>query len=102
MEDNYNDNEYDDKIPIKIPKSQLELFIETLENRINQTYNLKINGKLLHATEKINIHFDILLYDNSEINPFDEEIELNIDFLEDEIPYVQIMCLISIIQHFMT
>jgi len=91
MEDNYNDNEYNDIIPIEMPKSQLELFIETLENRINQTYNLKINGKLLHATEKINIHFDILLYDNSEINPFDEEIELNIDFLEDEIPYVQIM-----------
>ena len=95
MEDNYNDNdnddEYGDIIPIDMPKNQYELFIETLEYRINQSYNLKINGKLLHDTEKINIHFDALLYDNSEINPFDEEIELSIDFFEEEIPYVQIM-----------
>lgn len=91
MEDNINDNEDADIIPIQLPKNQFELFIETLEYRIDQNYNLKINGKLLHDTEKMNIHFDALLYDNSEINPFDEEIELSIDFFEDEIPYVQIM-----------
>ena len=91
MEDNYNGNEYGDIIPIDMPKNQFDLFIETLEYRINQNYNLKINGKLLHDTEKMNIHFDAFLYDNSEINPFDEEIELSIDFFEDEIPYVQIM-----------
>ena len=91
MEDNNNENEYEDIIPIDMPKNQFELFVETLEFRINQNYNVKINGKLLHDTEKINIHFDSLLYDNSEINPFDEEIEISIDFFEDEIPYVQIM-----------
>jgi len=91
MEDNKNDNDNANIIPINLPKNQFELFIETLEYRINQNYNVKINGKMLHDTEKINIHFDALLYDNSEINPFDEEIELSIDFFEDEIPYVQIM-----------
>jgi len=91
MEDNKNDNDNANIIPINLPKDQFELFIETLEYRINQNYNVKINGKMLHDTEKINIHFDALLYDNSEINPFDEEIELSIDFFEDEIPYVQIM-----------
>ena len=91
MEDNDNEKEDGDIIPIDMPKNQFELFIETLEYRINQIYILKINGKLLHDTEKINIHFDALLYDNSEINPFDEDIELSIDFFEDEIPYVQIM-----------
>ena len=91
MEDNKNDNDNANIIPINLPKDQFELFIETLEYRINQDYNVKINGKMLHDTEKINIHFDALLYDNSEINPFDEEIELSIDFFEDEIPYVQIM-----------
>lgn len=70
-----------------------ELFVESLELKFNKEYNddIKMNGKILYDTEKLNLHFDILLYDNSEINPTDDEIELNIDFIEDEIPYIQII-----------
>ena len=69
------------------------LFIESLELKLNKQYKniIKLQGKLLHETENINILFDVFLYKNTEINPFEADIEISIEFIENEAPYVQIM-----------
>ena len=87
------DDEYKDYTPIDAPLNENELFIESLCLKLNGDYNdyLKINGKVLHSTNKLNLSFDILLYDDTEINPFEEEIKLNIEFIENERPYIQIL-----------
>ena len=87
------DDEYKDYTPIDAPLNENELFIESLCLKLNSDYNdyLKINGKILHSTNKLNLSFDILLYDDTEINPFEEEIKLNIEFIENERPYIQIL-----------
>ena len=87
------DDEYKDYTPIDAPLNENELFIESLCLKLNSDYNdyLKINGKVLHSTNKLNLSFDILLYDDTEINPFEEEIKLNIEFIENERPYIQIL-----------
>ena len=88
-----DDEQYHDYIPIEAPKDDYELFVETLELKINKEYNdlLKVNAKILYEKEKRIFNFYILIYDNSEINPFDNDIEINIEFIEDEPPYVQII-----------
>ena len=87
------DVNYNDYSPIDLPKNDYELFIETLEAKFNNEYNdyLKVNGKLLHDSDKINFNFNIVAYYNTEINPFDEEIEFFIEFIEKEKPYIQII-----------
>ena len=69
------------------------LFIESLELKLNKQYKniIKLQGKLLHETENINILFDVFLYKSTEINPFEADIEISIEFIENEAPYVQIM-----------
>ena len=69
------------------------LLIETLELKINKEYNnlLKIQGKLLHETENINIFYYIFINKSTEINPFEADIEMTVEFIENEPPYVQIM-----------
>ena len=69
------------------------LLIETLELKLNKQYKniIKLQGKLLHETENINILFDVFLYKSTEINPFEADIEISIEFIENEAPYVQIM-----------
>ena len=80
-----------------ITKNQYEenyiLLIETLELKINEKYKnqIKIKGKLLYETENISILFHIFIYKSTEINPFEADIEMTIDFIENEPPYVQIM-----------
>ena len=88
-----DDEQYHDYIPIEAPKDDYELFVETLELKINKEYNdlLKVNAKILYEKEKRIFNFYILIYDNSEINPFDNDIEINIEFIEDEPPYIQII-----------
>ena len=82
-----------DIIPIEAPKEDVEFFIETLEMKINKEYNdlLKVNGKLLHEEDKKILNYYILVYNNSEINPFDDDIEFNIEFIDNEPPYIQII-----------
>ena len=69
------------------------LFIESVELKLNKQYKniIKLQGKLLHETENINILFDVFLYKSTEINPFEADIEISIEFIENEAPYVQIM-----------
>lgn len=80
-----------------ITKNQYEedyiLLIETLELKLNEKYKnqIKIKGKLLYETENISILFHIFIYKSTEINPFEADIEMTIDFIENEPPYVQIM-----------
>ena len=81
----------------KITKNQYEedyiLLIETLELKLNEKYKnkIKIKGKLLYETKNISILFHIFIYKSTEINPFEADIEMVIDFVEKESPYVQIM-----------
>ena len=77
----------------KVIKNKYELFIEKLESKINKecTDFLKMNGRILNDTTKLNINFDILIYEDSIVNPFDDEVELYIEFIEDEQPYIQII-----------
>ena len=86
-------DEYKDCIPIEVPLKENEIFIESLSLKLNTDYNdyLKINSKLLHDTDKVDINFDILVYENTDINPFDDEIEFFIEFIENEQPYIQII-----------
>ena len=69
------------------------LLIESLELKINQKYNnlLKVQGKLLHETKNINIFYFIFIHKSTEINPFEADIEINVEFIENEPPYIQIM-----------
>ena len=69
------------------------LLIESLEIKINQKYNnlLKVQGKLLHETKNINIFYFIFIHKSTEINPFEADIEINVEFIENEPPYIQIM-----------
>ena len=87
------DSIYQEYIPIDAPKNDYELFIETLEAKINTEYNeyLRMNSKLLHDSDKVNFNFQIVAYYSTKINPFDEEIEFFIEFIEKEKPYVQII-----------
>ena len=64
-----------------------------MELKLNKQYKniIKLQGKLLHETENINILFDVFLYKSTEINPFEADIEISIEFIENEAPYVQIM-----------
>ena len=80
-----------------IKKNQYEedytLLIDTLELKLNEKYKnlIKIKGKLLYETENINILFHIFIYQSTEINPFEADIEMIAEFIEKEAPYVQIM-----------
>ena len=91
MEDEYSN--YKDCIPIEVPKNDYELFIETLETKINNEYNdyLKMNAKVLHDSDKLNLNFIILIYEETSLNPFEDEITLSIEFIDGERPYVQII-----------
>ena len=82
-----------DIVPIDAPKDNYELLVESIETKINLDYkdSLKMNGKILHDEEKIILNYYILVYNNSDINPFDDDIELNIEFIDQELPYVQII-----------
>ena len=84
------DNELNE---INEDEKDYNLLIESLEITINKKYNnlLKIQGKLLHEKEQINIFYYIFINKNTEINPFDADIEMNVEFIESEPPYVQIM-----------
>ena len=86
-------DEFKDWIPIEVPPKENELFIESLSLKLNRDYNeyLKINSKVLHDTDKVNLNFDILVYDSTDINPFDDEIEFFFEFIENEQPYIQII-----------
>ena len=91
MDDEYL--QYKDYIPIEIPKNDYELFIETLETKINGDYNdyLKMNAKVLHDTDKLNLNFIITIYEETSLNPFEDEIIFYIEFIDGERPYVQII-----------
>ena len=82
-----------DIVPIDAPKDNYELLVESIETKINLDYkdSLKMNGKILHDEEKKILNYYILVYNNSDINPFDDDIELNIEFIDQELPYVQII-----------
>ena len=79
--------------PISEYEKDYILFIESLELNTNKKYNksLKIEGKLLHETDKINVFFGIFIYKSTEINPFEADIEMTVEFIENEAPYVQMM-----------
>ena len=87
------DDEHQDIIPIDIPKNDIELFLESLELKFNYDYKdyLKMNAKILHDTDKLELNFFITLFEDTELNPFDEEVIFNIEFIENEQPYVQII-----------
>lgn len=81
--------------PLEINEDEKDynLLIESLQIKINQKYNnnLKVQGKLLHETKNINIFYYIFIYKSTEINPFEADIEMSVEFIENEPPYVQIM-----------
>ena len=86
------DDEYLD-IPIEAPKNDYELFIESLELKINRDYNdyLIVNAKVLHDSEKVNLNFQILIYEDTKMNPFNNDILFNIEYIDGEQPYIQIL-----------
>ena len=85
------DDEYD--IPIEIPKNDYELFIESLELKLNKEYSdyLIVNAKVLHDSEKINLNFKILIYEDTKMNPFENDILFNVEYIHGEQPYIQIL-----------
>ena len=87
------DDELQDIIPIDIPKNDIELFLESLELKFNYDYKdyLKMNAKVLHDTDKLQLNFIIALFEDTELNPYDDEVKFNIEFIENEQPYVQII-----------
>ena len=82
-----------DLIDANEDEKDYNLLIESLELKINKKYNnlLRIQGKLLHETEHINILYYIFINKSTEINPFEANIEMTVEFIEKEPPYVQIM-----------
>ena len=74
-------------------ENDYNLFIESLELKLNEKYKniLKLKGKLLHESKYINIFFHLFINKNSDLNPFEADIEMTIEFIENEAPYIQVM-----------
>ena len=82
-----------DLIEANEDEKDYNLLIESLEIKINKKYNnlLRTQGKLLHETEHINILYYIFINKSTEINPFEVDIEMSVEFIEKEPPYIQIL-----------
>ena len=82
-----------DLIEANEDEKDYNLLIESLELKINKKYNnlLRTQGKLLHETEHINILYYIFINKSTEINPFEVDIEMSVEFIEKEPPYIQIL-----------
>ena len=74
------------------------------ESEINENYIIKsinylqkykeymnITGKILYYLSKPVLFYNINLYWNTKINPFDFNISFNLEFIDGEIPYISIM-----------
>ena len=74
-------------------ENDYNLFIESLELKFNEKYKniLRLKGKLLHESKFINIFFHVFINKNTDINPFEADIEMTIEFIENEAPYIQVM-----------
>ena len=67
-------------------------FMDQFSKKIAQEDIIKINGKILNENPQIKIlFFHILLYEDSQYNPFENEILISIEFTPEKTPYVQLL-----------
>ena len=79
---------------VNIFPSYDELYQEYINNTVEnlkEYREIDINAKILHYLKEPTFYYYCLLYKNTTINPFDTNILLTIEFINGEIPYVQIL-----------
>ena len=67
-------------------------FMDRFSKKITQEDIIKINGKILNENPKVKIlFFHVLLYEDTEYNPFEDDISISIEFKPEKTPYVQVL-----------
>ena len=69
-----------------------DIFIQNVEKFYQANENIHIKGKILHyIPETTIINFNIKITKTTEVNPFNSDILLNIEFVENNPPYICIL-----------
>ena len=67
-------------------------FMDQFSKKITQEDIIKVIGKVLNKNQKLKIFlFHVILYEDTEYNPFEDEILISIEFTPGKTPYVQIL-----------
>ena len=67
-------------------------FIKNISDKYKDNIYFKIIGKELHYINNITIiQFFCVINQSTEINPFNQEIFINFEFRENDVPYIQIL-----------
>ena len=67
-----------------------KFLIQTIED-FKDNKSISINSKILHYLPNPTLYFYINVYKNTDINPFNNEIIISVEFINGEIPYVAIL-----------
>ena len=67
-----------------------KFLIQTIDD-FKDNKNISINSKILHYLPNPTLYFYISVHKNTNINPFNNEIIISVEFINGEIPYVTIL-----------
>ncbi len=67
-----------------------KFLIQTIDD-FKDNKNISINSKILHYLPNPTLYFYISVHKNTNINPFNNEIIISVEFINGEIPYVAIL-----------
>ena len=87
------ENKQNTFISIDSPKNGYELFLQSIEVKLKKQYPeiIELTSKVLYDTTKLHFLFNLFLFAETDLNPLDDPIEFNIEFIENENPYIQII-----------
>ena len=67
-----------------------KFLIQTIDD-FKDNKNISLNSKILHYLPNPTLYFYISVHKNTNINPFNNEIIISVEFINGEIPYVAIL-----------